>query len=175
MMHNPEAAVLNKQDGMDITQLRAFITIAHTGNLTRAAQQLHLTQPAVSLQIKSLQRSLNLQLFIRTATGMILTDDGTKLLPLAQRILEAMAELRQSAQSLHSTLSGALAIGTILDPEFIRLGPPHSRHQARHDRISIGKPPRPERLSAIGAYQHVRGPPRQIRSAQPLDPGDPAW
>lgn len=108
---------------MDITQLRAFTTIAHTGNLTRAAQQLHLTQPAVSLQIKSLQRSLNLQLFVRTATGMMLTDDGTKLLPLAERILEAMAELRQGAQSLHSTLSGALAIGTILDPGFIRLGP----------------------------------------------------
>lgn len=108
---------------MDITQLRAFVTVAHTANLTRAAQQLHLTQPAVSLQIKSLQRSLDLQLFVRTATGMMLTDEGTKLLPLAKRILEAMTELRQGAQSLHSTLSGALAIGTILDPGFIRLGP----------------------------------------------------
>lgn len=108
---------------MNIVHLRAFAAIAREGNLTRAAEQLHLTQPAVSLQIKSLQQSLNLQLFARTPSGMMLTDDGAKLLPFAERILDAMAEFRQSAQRLHSTLSGALAIGTILDPEFIRLGP----------------------------------------------------
>ncbi|MFX5660828.1 LysR family transcriptional regulator, partial [Acinetobacter baumannii] len=39
---------------MDLTQLRAFIAVAHEGNLTRAAEKLHLTQPAVSLQIKAL-------------------------------------------------------------------------------------------------------------------------
>lgn len=108
---------------MDIIHLRAFAAVAREGNLTRAAQRLHLTQPAVSLQIKSLQQSLNLQLFVRTPSGMVLTDDGAKLLPFAERILDGMAEFRQGAQSLHSTLSGALAIGTILDPEFIRLGP----------------------------------------------------
>ena len=108
---------------MDIVHLRAFAAVAREGNLTRAAQRLHLTQPAVSLQIKSLQQSLDLQLFARTPSGMDLTDDGAKLLPFAERILDAMAEFRHGAQSLHSTVSGALAIGTILDPEFIRLGP----------------------------------------------------
>jgi DNA-binding transcriptional LysR family regulator len=107
---------------MDLTQLRAFVTVAHEGNLTRAAERLHLTQPAVSLQIKSLQAALKLQLFIRTRNGMALTDDGAKLLPYAERVMESMAEFRQGADSLHSTLSGTLAIGTILDPEFIRLG-----------------------------------------------------
>lgn len=108
---------------MDISQLRAFITVARTANLTRAAQQLHLTQPAVSLQIKALQNDLNLQLFVRSPSGMALTNDGAKLLPFAERILEAVGEFRRGAQSLHSTLAGSLAIGTILDPEFIRLGP----------------------------------------------------
>lgn len=111
---------------MDITQLRAFVTVAREGNLTRAAELLHVTQPAVSLQIKSLQASLNLQLFARIPSGMALTDDGVKLLPFAERAIAAMAELRQQAGSLHSNsseiLSGKLAIGTILDPEFIRLG-----------------------------------------------------
>jgi DNA-binding transcriptional LysR family regulator len=107
---------------MDLTQLRAFVTIAQEGNLTRAAARLHLTQPAVSLQIKSLQASLDLQLFIRTPGGMALTDDGAKLLPFAERVLASVAELRQGADALHSTLSGTLAIGTILDPEFTRLG-----------------------------------------------------
>lgn len=107
---------------MDLTQLRAFVTVAREGNLTRAAERLHLTQPAVSLQIKALQTALNLQLFIRTPTGMMLTDDGAKLLPYADRVMASVAEFRQGADSLHSTLSGTLAIGTILDPEFIRLG-----------------------------------------------------
>lgn len=108
---------------MDLIQLRAFVTIAREGNLTRAAERLHLTQPAVSLQIKALQASLGLQLFTRTPAGMALTDDGAKLLPFAERVMESVAEFRQGAASLHSTLSGQLAIGTILDPEFIRLGP----------------------------------------------------
>jgi DNA-binding transcriptional LysR family regulator len=107
---------------MDLIQLRAFITVAREGNLTRAAERLHLTQPAVSLQIKALQASLRLQLFTRTSSGMALTDDGAKLLPYAERVMDSVAEFQQGAQALHSTLSGSLSIGTILDPEFIRLG-----------------------------------------------------
>jgi DNA-binding transcriptional LysR family regulator len=107
---------------MDLIQLRAFVTVAQEANLTRAAERLHLTQPAVSLQIKSLQTSLNVQLFSRTPNGMALTDDGAKLLPYAERVIASVAELRQGVDALHSTVSGSLAIGTILDPEFIRLG-----------------------------------------------------
>lgn len=107
---------------MDLTQLRAFVTVAAEGKLTRAATRLHLSQPAVSLQIKTLQTSLKLQLFTRTATGMTLTADGAKLLPLAQKVIAASEELNRAALALHSTLSGTLAIGTILDPEFTRLG-----------------------------------------------------
>lgn len=107
---------------MDLTQLRAFVTVAREGNLTRAAERLHLTQPAVSLQLKSLQQNLDLQLFTRTPAGLTLTADGAKLLPLAEKVIAGSQELLQAAQSLHSTLSGKLAIGTILDPEFTRLG-----------------------------------------------------
>lgn len=111
---------------MDITQLRAFVAVAREGNLTRAAERLHVTQPAVSLQLKALQESLQVQLFTRIATGMTLTDDGAKLLPLAERAIASVAELKQGAATLHATsagtLTGTLAVGTILDPEFIRLG-----------------------------------------------------
>lgn len=111
---------------MDITQLRAFVAVAREGNLTRAAEQLHVTQPAVSLQLKSLQDALQLQLFTRVASGMALTDDGAKLLPIAERTIASLAEFRQAASVLladsSSTLTGTLSIGTILDPEFVRLG-----------------------------------------------------
>ncbi|MFZ6719982.1 LysR family transcriptional regulator [Undibacterium sp. Ji49W] len=107
---------------MDLTQLRAFVAVAKEGNLTRAAEQLHVTQPAVSLQIKALQDYLQLQLFTRSASGMRLSNDGAKLLPYAEKVLAGMSEFRQAAYALHNTISGELAIGTILDPEFTRLG-----------------------------------------------------
>ena len=107
---------------MDITLLRAFVMIAREGNLTRAATRLNLTQPAVSLQLKMLQSSISTQLFTRTPTGMQLTDDGSKLLPFAERILTCVGEFHQGVHALQSTIAGSLAIGTILDPEFTRLG-----------------------------------------------------
>lgn len=121
---------------MDLSHIRAFVTVARAGNLTRAAERLHLTQPAVSLQIKALQNALDLQLFMRTPTGMVLTDDGARLLPFAERVMESVAEFRQGAAALHSTLSGQLAIGTILDPEFIRLGPFLKRLVERYPQLS---------------------------------------
>jgi DNA-binding transcriptional LysR family regulator len=107
---------------VDFTQLRTFVTIAQEGNLTRAAQHLHLTQPAVSLQLKALQKTLGVTLFSRSPRGMQLTNDGEKLLPFAELILAGVAEFHQGVRALQSSISGPLAIGTILDPEFTRLG-----------------------------------------------------
>ncbi|CAB3787006.1 HTH-type transcriptional regulator GltC [Paraburkholderia ultramafica] len=107
---------------MDLTLLRAFITVAREGNLTRAAVQLHLTQPAVSLQIKHLQETLGVTLFTRTSHGLSLTRDGQALLPHAERALGAAADVERAAQSLRHEVRGRLRIGTILDPAFLRLG-----------------------------------------------------
>jgi DNA-binding transcriptional LysR family regulator len=107
---------------MDLTLLRAFVTVARVGNLTRAATQLHLTQPAVSLQIKNLQETLGIALFARTAHGLALTRDGQALLPLAERALAAAGDVERAAAALHQEVRGRLRIGTILDPDFLRLG-----------------------------------------------------
>ncbi|MDF3838409.1 LysR family transcriptional regulator [Cupriavidus basilensis] len=107
---------------MDLHHLRAFVTVAREGNLTRAAQRLHLTQPAVSLQLKALQSSWRIALFARTASGLTLTADGAALLPLAERILAGVGDLQHTVSAMHQTVRGKLAIGTILDPEFTRLG-----------------------------------------------------
>ncbi|MFM0390438.1 LysR family transcriptional regulator [Paraburkholderia phytofirmans] len=107
---------------MDLTLLRAFVTVAREGNLTRAAVQLHLTQPAVSLQIKHLQETLGVTLFTRTSHGLSLTRDGQALLPHAERALGAANDVQRAAQSLRHEVRGRLRIGTILDPAFLRLG-----------------------------------------------------
>jgi DNA-binding transcriptional LysR family regulator len=102
--------------------LRAFVAVAREGNVSRAAERLHLSQPAVSLQLKALAESTGLILFTRTPHGLALTPDGAALLPQAEKALAALADFGQAAQSLHNTVRGRLRIGTILDPEFTRLG-----------------------------------------------------
>ena len=107
---------------MDLTLLRAFVAVARIGNLTRAAAQLHLTQPAVSLQIKNLQETLGVALFVRTSHGLVLTRDGQALLPHAERALAAAGDVERAAAALRHEVRGRLRIGTILDPPFLRLG-----------------------------------------------------
>jgi DNA-binding transcriptional LysR family regulator len=106
-----------------IQALRCFITVAREGTVSRAATTLHLTQPAVSLQLKGLEESTGLQLFNRTPGGFTLTEAGATLLPLAHKAVLATADFRTVAVSLRESLRGTLRVGTILDPEFIRLGP----------------------------------------------------
>jgi len=91
---------------MDLTLLRAFATVAREGNLTRAAAQLHVTQPAVSLQIKHLQETLGVALFTRTSRGLALTRDGQTLLPHAERALAAAADVQRAAAALRHGMSG---------------------------------------------------------------------
>jgi DNA-binding transcriptional LysR family regulator len=106
----------------DPQTLRAFVAVAREGNVSRAAQRLHLSQPAVSLQLKALAEATGLALFSRTPHGLALTRDGAALLPQAEKALAALTDFSQAAQRLHSTVRGRLRIGTILDPEFTRLG-----------------------------------------------------
>lgn len=106
----------------DLQTLRAFVTVAREGSVSRAAERLHLTQPAVSLKLKQFQAKLGLTLFQRHPQGLELTADGRALLSAAEKALSAAAAFDQSALALHSELRGRLRIGTIIYPEFIRLG-----------------------------------------------------
>jgi DNA-binding transcriptional LysR family regulator len=106
----------------DLNILRAFVVVAREGSVSRAAERLHLTQPAVSIKIKQLQENLQLKLFLRRPQGLALTEDGRALLPAAEKALSSMGVFNQSARALNRTLRGQLKLGTIIDPEFIRLG-----------------------------------------------------
>ena len=74
---------------MDLYQLRTFLTVAEEGHLTRAAEKLFTSQPAVSTHIRVLEEELGVQLFERSAKGMTLTAQGTALREHARRIVDA--------------------------------------------------------------------------------------
>src|ERR1700748_277487 len=102
--------------------LRCFITVAREGTVSRAATLLHLTQTAVSLQLKALEEATGLQLFNRTPGGFTLTEAGATLLPLAHKAVAAAQDFGTMANSLKESQRRTLRVGTIIDPEFIRLG-----------------------------------------------------
>lgn len=102
--------------------LRCFTTVAREGSVSKAAAKLHLSQPAVSLQLKNLEESIGVKLFERTPQGLTLTRAGSALLPEAENALAAAVAFQRAAISLKSPVRQILRVGTILDPEFTRLG-----------------------------------------------------
>ena len=107
---------------MELNRLRSFVVVAETGHLTRAAEKLHISQPALSAQIRALEDELDLTLFERTSTGMTLTAAGKRLLAGADRILAEAQAFQAEAQALKGGISGRARLGTLSDPDFIRLG-----------------------------------------------------
>jgi DNA-binding transcriptional LysR family regulator len=107
---------------MDITQLRSFLAVAKHGSFTRAAEELHLSQPTVSGQIKALEVDLGVLLFERNATGVVPTATGTELLPRAERILAEVRGFVANGKALGGQVSGRIRLGTVVDPKLLRLG-----------------------------------------------------
>ena len=120
---------------MDVAHLRAFVAVAEAGSLTAALPRLHLSQPAVSLQLRQLQEEMGVRLFYRAARGVTLTPEGRRLLPLARRALQAFEEVRREAAAIRSTVAGELRLGTILDPELLRLGEVLKALMTRHPQV----------------------------------------
>jgi DNA-binding transcriptional LysR family regulator len=107
---------------MEFNRLRSFAAVAEAGHLTRAAEKLHISQPALSAQIKALEDELDLPLFERTPAGMTLTPAGRRLLTEAEKVLAAAQVLHAEARSLKGEVGGKATLGSLSDPEFIRLG-----------------------------------------------------
>lgn len=96
---------------MDTQNLQAFLEVAETSSFSLAAESLHLTQPAVSKRIATLESQLDCKLFDRISRRVQLTESGNALLPQAQRILQAVQDARRSIVDLQGEISGELSIG----------------------------------------------------------------
>ena len=122
---------------MDLNHLRSFVAVAKFGHLTRASEALHLSQPALSSHIKTLEEQFGVTLFERTPTGMTLTPAGARLLVEAEQIIGAVRHLTHSAQDLRGQPTGRLKIGTVLDPAILRVGEWISRALDRYPQIEL--------------------------------------
>jgi LysR family transcriptional regulator, salicylic acid-responsive activator of bsdBCD len=98
---------------MELRQLKYFLAIAEEGQITKAAEKLHITQPPLSQQIILLENELGVQLFQRTKKQVLLTEAGRSLQNRAEQLLEL---LKTTVDEVHKTaegLRGKLTLGTI--------------------------------------------------------------
>jgi DNA-binding transcriptional LysR family regulator len=122
---------------VELYQLRSFVAVAELGHLTRAAEKLHISQPALSAQIKALEDELGVDLFERKPSGMVLTAAGRRLAGEAEKLLSAAQALRNEARAIKGEVAGVARVGTLSDPEFIRLGELTSAAVERYPLIEI--------------------------------------
>lgn len=122
---------------MDTQSLNAFLAVADAGSFSQAAEQLHLTQPAVSKRIAALERQLNCRLFDRIGRHVNLTEAGAALLPRAKRILLDIDEAQRSIDDLRGDVAGRLSMGISHHIGLHRLPPVLREFTRRHPGVQL--------------------------------------
>ena len=122
---------------MLITQLQAFIEVARARSVSRAADALFLTQPALTARIQGLERDLSAQLFVRTPRGMRLTEAGEVFLPFAVRSLETLADGRRLVNAFERGGAGRLSLGAAPAVSTYVLPAVLKRFSISHPRVAV--------------------------------------
>ena len=98
---------------MSINKYQIFVKVAELGSLTRAAEALGYTQPAVSHSISSLESRFGFPLFCRSRDACTLTENGAQLLDACRQILRSEAEIEETVHALNGMLTGSIRIGSV--------------------------------------------------------------
>ena len=120
---------------LDMTALRAFVTVAETGGVTRAAGQLHLTQSAVSMQVKRLEDSIGQSLLERAGRGVALTAHGEQMLGYGRRILALNDEVW--ARMTNQAYEGEITLGVPSDIIYPYIPTVLQRFAVEYPRIKV--------------------------------------
>ena len=121
---------------MDVTlrQLRAFVAVYRSGSFTRAAEDLHVTQPALSSMIKKMELQLGIDLFIRSQRETVPTPAARELLPRVEKIL---SDLDTTLSALTNPVGGQVTVASIPSVSALVLPPMIAEFEAKHARVRI--------------------------------------
>lgn len=122
---------------LDVYELSIFLAAAETENFSAAARQLNLTQPAVSMQIRALEKKLDVTLFHRVGRTLTLSERGKALMPLAREMVNRAIRIEEEIESLKGEVVGHLKIGCSTSTGKYIL--PHlvARFRRRHPKVQI--------------------------------------
>ncbi|WP_431323837.1 nitrogen assimilation transcriptional regulator NAC [Rhizobium sp. YTU87027] len=98
---------------MDTRRLKSFIVIVDTGSITRAADVLHIAQPALSQQLAALEEHFGQKLLIRSQQGVSMTEAGKAVYRHAQIVLRQMEQAQADVKAAGSTLVGRVSVGLV--------------------------------------------------------------
>ena len=122
---------------MNLRQLRQFVTLAETGNFHKAAAQLHMAQPPLSVSIRKLEQEMGELLFERTSLGVLLTSPGKAMLADARLALFHAAQCQQAVDDAKHGQGGLLRIGFIGTATYALLPELIPSLRARHPKIEL--------------------------------------
>lgn len=117
---------------MELHTLRSFVEIARSGNMTRAAEALHLSQPTLSKQMKELEAELGKKLFRRSSAGLSLTEEGAFLRRRAEDLLEMAERTEADFRALDELAGGEVRIGCAESYQIQYLARTIRKFRARH-------------------------------------------
>ena len=100
------------EDSLNLKQLEAFYLVVKKKSFTRAAEELSVTQPAVTIQVKSLEKSLNLRLIQQVGKKIQLTESGEFLYQYAEKIFDLVSDANEKMRDFKKLMRGTLRIGT---------------------------------------------------------------
>lgn len=98
---------------MNFRVLKAFLAVSRTGNITRAAEQLHISQPALSRRIAELEEDVGAPLFERTNRSLTLTDRGMRFEAHAREMLEVYERMKRDMAEAPEALTGKVRLGCV--------------------------------------------------------------
>jgi DNA-binding transcriptional LysR family regulator len=123
---------------MELTQLRYFVMLAMTKNFSRAAEELFITQPTLSQQIKRLEKDLGAELFHRSTRSVTLTPAGEMCLPYAQKAMDAVSGLANAMQEEKRRANGRLLVGVLTVYPHLNVSSILAKFQAMHPEMNTG-------------------------------------
>jgi DNA-binding transcriptional LysR family regulator len=128
---------LTRSEWPDLHKLRVFAVTAQHEHFSRAAECLHISQPAVSVHVRDLERYFGVALFDRLSAGVRLTETGQLVYSYAKRVLELVVELEEAVNEANDAGSGHLRVGSSTTPGTYLLPMILARFRSRHPAVTI--------------------------------------
>ena len=122
---------------MEIYQLRTFAAVAELGHLTRAAYKLHISQPALTVQIQQFEEALNIRLFDRDTRSLELTALALEYMPSFERLLADYEALSNSVASASRGMHGSIGIACLPSVSATILPHAVTRYRVQHPDVRI--------------------------------------
>ena len=129
--------IVNRNDPMDVRDLQVFLSVAKHLNYTRAAEEVNLSQPSVSVRMRELERDLGSKLFEQLGKKIALTEAGQLLVPYATRIIATMSDARQAIDELQGLERGLLRIGASTTPGMYLIPQTIAHFKRRYPKIEV--------------------------------------